>query len=384
MARLFGFIANRPDILARIAVHEARLLTEPNPGKSLGWGIGFYQGGEVLLRRRPVDDRPVVDLSIALSDVRSDVAIGHVRSATVGAQSTENTHPFRYRQWLFAHTGTVAGFASMRDRLAESIPQFLRRNVRGETDSELLFHLFLSFLHDAGKLGDAEVPTAAVTTALKSSLALVDRLSQEEGVDPSSMNLVVTSGDALVAVHTRASMFVRTFRGRQDLDEILGDDAALRARLPDFATTVATVLVAETSQAVPGFTEVPNRSIVVVPRGADPIVTPLLSARRGGMRSHSGAVSEPSVVSSRRAEARCGRDRSAVRADRRFGIARLARRNGRAGGASARDGARGGRPARRRHRGREPRGVVVAAAPRRDMEQPGVGALADPSGRPLP
>ena len=79
MARLFGFIANRPDILSRIAAHEARLLLEANPGKSLGWGIGFYQGGEVLLRRRPVDDRPVVDLSIALSDVRTDVAIGHVR-----------------------------------------------------------------------------------------------------------------------------------------------------------------------------------------------------------------------------------------------------------------------------------------------------------------
>ena len=41
MARLFGFIANRPDLLSRVAAHEARWLTESNPGKSLGWGIGF-------------------------------------------------------------------------------------------------------------------------------------------------------------------------------------------------------------------------------------------------------------------------------------------------------------------------------------------------------
>ena len=312
MARLFGFIANRPDILARVAAHEARLLVEPNPGKSLGWGIGFYQGGEVLLRRRPVDDRPTVDLSIALSDVRTDVAIGHVRSATVGAQSTENTHPFRYRQWLFAHTGTVAAFASMRDRLAESIPQFLRRNVRGETDSELLFHLFLSFLHDAGKLGDAEVPTAAVTTALRSSLALVDRLSQEEGVDPSPLNLIVTSGDALIAVHARGKMHTRTFRGREDLDEILGDDAALRARLPDFATTVATVLVAETTQPVPRFTEVPNRSIVIVPRGADPIVSPLLRASRRRVRATFRRVRHDRRLRARRAAPRRRRERPCV------------------------------------------------------------------------
>ena len=36
--------------------------------------------------------------------------IGHVRAATVGNLRTENTHPFRYRQWLFAHTGTVDGY----------------------------------------------------------------------------------------------------------------------------------------------------------------------------------------------------------------------------------------------------------------------------------
>src|SRR5215469_1828946 len=104
MARLFGMIGNRPDLAGRILSAEsdvlrARALAAPSP---LGWGVGFYQGGEVLMRRRPIDDRPEIDVAKLAADVRADVLIGHVRSATVGALRTENTHPFRYREWLFA------------------------------------------------------------------------------------------------------------------------------------------------------------------------------------------------------------------------------------------------------------------------------------------
>src|SRR5262249_34998651 len=155
-------------------------------GEPLGWGIGFYQAGEVLLRRRPIDDREEIDLVEAAGDVRADVMIGHVRRASVGALRTENTHPFRYRMWMFAQTGTIGGFERLRERLLASQPEFLRRNVRGETDSELFFYLFLSFLHDAGHLSDAHVESEHVVAALRASIALVDRLSAEEGYEQNS------------------------------------------------------------------------------------------------------------------------------------------------------------------------------------------------------
>ena len=59
------------------------------------------------MRRRPIDDRDEIDVAKLAGDVRADVLIGHVRTATVGTLRTENTHPFRYRQWLFAQTGTL-------------------------------------------------------------------------------------------------------------------------------------------------------------------------------------------------------------------------------------------------------------------------------------
>jgi len=74
----------------------------------------------------------------------------------------------------------------------------LRRNVRGETDSELLFHLFLSFLHDAGHLVDGPLDPGATRNAIRSTLALVDRLRAEEGTTTAGMNLLVTDGEHMV------------------------------------------------------------------------------------------------------------------------------------------------------------------------------------------
>src|SRR4030095_10450894 len=100
MARLFGFVGNRADLGARVLELESKSLNVVTKGTTLGWGIGFYQSGEVLLGRKPINGRPEIDGAGFAKDLRADVLIGHVRTATVGNLRTENTHPFRYRQWL--------------------------------------------------------------------------------------------------------------------------------------------------------------------------------------------------------------------------------------------------------------------------------------------
>lgn len=269
MARLVGFIGNRPDLGARVLELEARHLSvHRKPGVIPGWGVGFYQGDEILLKRRPIDDREVISVAEMTRGLRADALVAHVRMATVGASRTENTHPFRYRQWLFAHTGTVESFATLRGRLLDSLPQFLQRDVRGETDSELLFHLFLSFLHDAGQLDRQSVPAPVARQALRSSLALVDRLTAEEGASPSAMNMVVASPDFLLAVHGRGRMVRRVFQGAEDLERVLGDGGLGRMRLPDFASCRVSFIASDfdEDEAPPGWTAVPDRAIVTLGR----------------------------------------------------------------------------------------------------------------------
>jgi predicted glutamine amidotransferase len=278
MARLFGLIGNRPDLTARVLAFEGEALRARSQGEPLGWGLGFYQGGEVLIRRRPIDERQELDFSTLAADVRADLLIGHVRHATVGALRTENTHPFRYRQWLFAQTGTVSDFGQVRERLVGSVPDFLRSGIRGETDAEVVFHVFLSFLHDAGLLNNGSVEAAPVREALRSSLAVVDGITAEAGTAPGQLNLLVSNGHQIVALHrSDAPMCLRVFSGKADGDAILGDDAQLRRKVPELARMHVTIAAGDFDGAVPNgrWKMVPERAIVTMSCDEDPRIEAL-------------------------------------------------------------------------------------------------------------
>jgi predicted glutamine amidotransferase len=273
---LFGLIGNRPDLVGRVLDLESEALVARTRGSPLGWGIGFYQGGEVLMRRRPIDDRGEIHPSKLAADVKADVLMGHVRSATVGSLRTENTHPFRYRQWLFAQTGTLAHFDAIRDRLLSSVPEFLRGNVRGETDSEIVFHVFLSFLHDAGRLDNGSVSSEAILEALRSSLAVVDGMAAEVGDVQEGTNLLVSNGDLIVAVHKNAKMSYRVFSGKGDADMILGDDAQLRRRAPELAQMHFTLIASDFDDELPPrWKAVPMNTVVTMTRADPPKVSSL-------------------------------------------------------------------------------------------------------------
>ncbi len=275
MARLVGFIGNRPDLGARVIELEGRALdVRRKSGVTPGWGVGFYQGGEILLKRRPLDDRAEIKMTDITRDIRADVALAQVRLATVGPLRTENTHPFRYRTWLFANTGTVEAFTTLRGRLAESLPQFLQRDVRGETDSELVFHLFLSFLHDAGQLDRPQVDAATSAAALRGAIALVDRLCAEEGAAATALNILVSSPEYVLAVNGGPAMAYRVFQGQHDLERLFGDGGLGRMRIPDYASSRLTLIASdfEDDRIPEGWTPVRERAIVTFTRANEPLI----------------------------------------------------------------------------------------------------------------
>jgi predicted glutamine amidotransferase len=278
MARLFGIIGNRPDLTARVLAFEEAAVRARTKGVPLGWGLGFYQGGEVLMRRRPIDERLELDVAKLAADVRADLLIGHVRHATVGALRTENTHPFRYRQWLFAQTGTVPEFEQVRERLVASVPDFLRGDIRGETDAEVMFHVYLSFLHDGGRLNDGVVAADAVREALRSSLAVVDGMTAEVGGEAGKLNLMVSNGEYIVAVHrSDAPMRLRLFNGKADADLLIGDDAQLRRKIPELGQVHFSLAASDFDETPPNgrWKSVAERAMVTMSRDEDPRIEAL-------------------------------------------------------------------------------------------------------------
>ena len=110
-----------------------------------GWGIAFARDREAFLVKEP---HPAFDSAwvkfIAQQPIKTTTAIAHVRYATRGQHTMENTHPFRRalgrRTHLFAHNGTLTGIEQTTDKAA------LRYLPIGETDSELAFCTLLSRL----------------------------------------------------------------------------------------------------------------------------------------------------------------------------------------------------------------------------------------------
>ncbi|MFT3922803.1 MAG: class II glutamine amidotransferase [Myxococcales bacterium] len=204
MARLIGYMANRADRL-RDAFHQERHAVAGLPADQRGaWGIGFYQGDEVLHKKQPTPDGEPIHWEAIAANVKTDCAVAHLRQATVGGFSVDNTHPFRFRQWLFAHVGTITAFDEIKAKLQAELPDFLRRNIRGSSDSELFFHLILGRLHAAGQLEAALPGSPVMVDAIGSAVRIIDTVVGSSR-EVSTLNIILSNGRAMYALRRGGS-----------------------------------------------------------------------------------------------------------------------------------------------------------------------------------
>lgn len=277
--KLFACMCNQPQRLwaALAPVHPA-LIAQPPVSR---WGLAYAQGGDILLVRTPrASDKPV-DLAAPLAEIPTDCAIGQAVQSGADERwsGTDNTPPYRFRRWMFAQTGMVErpgpGTADATSasppaaRLLSHIPEFLRRNLRGRTPSELVFHLFLAMLHDEGAIDDPNVP---VTTTRRAFAEVVKRVAAERaetGAIGSLGSLVASNGRSMVAVRLGDPLRVRRLQ--------LDDDPNDIRRPSDNRHSFRGVLVVsgEDGDLNQGFEEVPPGRAVMIHRNLQFEVTEL-------------------------------------------------------------------------------------------------------------
>jgi glutamine amidotransferase len=210
--KLFACICNQPQRLSvALAPVRAALLAQPPVSR---WGLGYIQGGDVLLVRTPKASTNPVDLAGPLTaDIKTDCAIAQaMRDEGASAGGTDNTPPFRFRRWMFAQTGLDAQlFADdIAPRLLEHIPEYLRRNVKGRTPAELVFHVFLAMLHDEGNIEDPNLPPASTRRALAATLRLVTAELARAGKAQAVLgNVALTNGRSMVVAHLHEPLRLR-------------------------------------------------------------------------------------------------------------------------------------------------------------------------------
>ena len=281
MGSLVAILQNDPNLMRcqvrRLEEHV--VLREPERAPD-AYGFGYFKGSDVLLAKRPSGAPAPMSLLQLAGAVDSHALLVHARYATVGPQKDENTHPFRYRRWLFAHDGTVEEFARVKPRLLAELPDYLRRHVEGDTDSEHAFMLFLKYLREGGLLDDLDADARLVGRALAQATRDLETWSREAGASrPSSLNFVATNGRVLVATRRGRPLHYALFEGILPCKrEGIGpgtpeNDPRVRSHRQVKAVCFATHL-----RQPNGFLEVPEASVVAVSRALQVTVTGLASA----------------------------------------------------------------------------------------------------------
>ena len=253
--------------LVRCELHrlEGQVSLQPEEGRSNAVGIGAYAQDDVLLRRFPRDAN--LTLASLAPPHETEALLFHGRRLPVGLSLEENTQPFRSRRWLFAHQGGLEDFASVRAALLAEVPDFLRRQIRGETDSEVAFALFLKRLWDTGHADDPRVEPERVGQALADTARALSQASARAGAArTSTVNLLATNGYLLAATRLGSRPLYSTRLEGTDTCEVCG----LTPHSPDTLPAVAahrrrhSVVVATHLKRPAGWVELAEGSTLVV------------------------------------------------------------------------------------------------------------------------
>jgi len=155
-----------------------------------GFGVGWYGAQEtpgVFHSMEPAwNDRNLRELS---GHINSGLVFAHIRASTGSPVQHTNCHPFRHGRWLWMHNGLITDFHKTKRDLVLAIDPSLYPEIEGTTDSEVLFHVALTF-------GLEDDPPAAVARAI----GLVEATGREHGVEhPFQGTIATTDGERIWA-----------------------------------------------------------------------------------------------------------------------------------------------------------------------------------------
>jgi predicted glutamine amidotransferase len=268
---------NTPHGIVDQSLH-ARMGAEPTNGD--GFGLGWYGQGEgpgIYRSVKPAwgDD----NLREIAAHIEAPLFMAHVRAAIGSPVQESNCHPFRRGRWLFVHNGYLGGLHAVRRDLMLAIDPERFADVHGSTDTEIVFHLALTF-------GLADDPIAA----LERTVGYIEATARAHGIpDAVQATFGVSDGVTLWAVRYATTGPQRSLFASADPDTI----RTLHPENPRFQllTHDDRLIVSEPFSDLPGiWQEIPAGTAVTVRRGGvllehpfrpQVVDAPALAARAG-------------------------------------------------------------------------------------------------------
>jgi predicted glutamine amidotransferase len=236
---------------------HSRLGAETTNGD--GFGIGWYDAEPAPGVFRSIEpawnDQNLRELA---GHISSPLFFAHIRAAIGSAVQQTNCHPFRYGRWLWMHNGFIDGFAAIKRDLVLAIDESLFPEIKGQSDTEVLFYLALTF-------GLEDDPPEAVARAI----GLVEARGRQRGVAYPFQGTIATTDGA------SAWAFRYSSEGRSRSLFLTRDVRTLRQEYPDReilreVSDDTRLVVSEPIGDLPGaWEEMPEASCALISKGDD-------------------------------------------------------------------------------------------------------------------
>ncbi|MCC7431376.1 class II glutamine amidotransferase [bacterium] len=191
-ALLADFVYNCENSLVKQSYNakESRLAVNAD-----GFGIGWYTP--------EIDEQPCVLTSILpawssrnLKNISqktiSECFFAHIRAASPGTTvDLNNCHPFYSGKLMFMHNGAISNFLKVKRELQNELSAERFEKILGNTDSELIFSLFLD------KLQNENNPTKQ--DLINAMLQTIQKIVETQNGSPCHFNFALTDGKNLLA-----------------------------------------------------------------------------------------------------------------------------------------------------------------------------------------
>jgi predicted glutamine amidotransferase len=184
---------------ANSLVHQsfhAGEMSEPLNGD--GFGIGWYI--------HEISDRPGLfraitpawnnrNLHYNAPLIRTNCLFAHIRAATEGAITEDNSHPFHFERFLMMHNGSIPQFQRIRRKLLGLLNDEIFQWIKGQTDSEHVFALLMQHVMEM-KGADKRLTEDEIKQCFQKTFDVIQALKDEAdiGDEVSNFNVMVTNG----------------------------------------------------------------------------------------------------------------------------------------------------------------------------------------------
>jgi predicted glutamine amidotransferase len=225
------------------------------PTNGDGFGVGWFdthdQPGLFRSIRPAWNDFNLRDLA---AHIESPMFLAHVRATSLATVQETNCHPFRYGPLLFVHNGEIFEIEKIRRELLLRVDPALFSSIQGNTDSELLFFLALTFGLAADPIG-----------GLQRMAGFVEAVARRAGVPESLwMTVAVADGRRITAVRYASDGAAPTLYHSRAMDDLYGVNPALRGM---FSSESRAIVSEPVGKFASSWVEVPQNTVLTLARG---------------------------------------------------------------------------------------------------------------------